>query len=86
MAGFLLDSKGGEIYILTALAGHSTSVLDPVGSKTIKKFWSSQWQMLCNSNFLNLAPRRNPRARLLEVLILKRKMRNGALKVTSRKF
>ena len=38
MAGFLLDSKGGEIYILTALAGHSTSVLDPVGSKTIKKF------------------------------------------------
>ena len=38
MAGFLLDSKGGEIYILTALAGHSTSVLDPVGSKTIKNF------------------------------------------------
>ena len=35
MPGFLLDSKGGEIYILAALAGHSTSVLDPVGSKVV---------------------------------------------------
>ena len=42
--------------------------------------------MPCSSNFLNLAPRRNPRARLLEVSILKRKVRNRALKVTSRNF